>query len=436
MKKYVCILLFITPILLLAQRPSPGMSQQKSILIKNAIIHDGNRNAFLGSVGFNNGIITYLQNPAMPDYQTPVFDTIIDANGQHLYPGFILLNTTLGLTEVDAVRATRDFSETGEMRSEVRSVIAYNTDSKIIPTVRNNGVLLAQPTPQGGIISGQSGIVQLDAWNWEDAVILIEDGIHLHWPSRIRTYTPWDDEQASYRFQNNRTKNIYQIEKLFLEGYQYHLSKDSKPVNHKLAAMDGLFTGKKNLYLHADSENEIMESVLFFESLHVKNIVLVGASSAYSILSFIKSHNLSVILSRIHALPSHEDHPIHQPYRLPALLDSAGILFSIDYSGDMEAMGSRNLPFTAGTAVAYGLDYEAAVSVLTLQAARIIGIDDKYGSIQPGKSATFFLTAGDALDMSSNLLTKAYIDGRLINLGSHQYDLYKQYLHKYGLKER
>ena len=108
---------------------------------------------------------------------------IIDANGKHLYPGFIAANSTLGLVEIDAVRSTRDLDELGDFLPHIRSLVAYNAESKIIESVRPNGVLIAQVSPRGGIISGKSSIMQLDAWNWEDAVIKIDEGVHLNWPS-------------------------------------------------------------------------------------------------------------------------------------------------------------------------------------------------------------------------------------------------------------
>lgn len=415
-----------------AQRPAPATPQHKSILITNATIHTGNGNAFIGHVGFRNGKIDFV---GTSDTQPPKYDTLIDATGQHLYPGFILLNTTLGLREVDAVRATLDYAETGEIKPEVRSIIAFNTDSKIIPTVRNNGILIAQPTPRGGIIPGQSGVVHLDGWNWEDALIQMEVAIHLNWPSRIRRYYPWEDQAESANFQKERQLKLQNLRKLFEDAKAYLALKQPTFFNQKLAAMKGLFSGEKKLFLHAELENDIIESVLFLKEMEVKHIVLVGGYEAYKILPFIKTHQIPIILPRTHSLPKYQDDDIALPFKLPFILDTANVLVSIDYSGEMEAMGSRNLPFTAGTCVAYGLPYEKAVQLITLNAAKILGIDHRLGSIEPGKEATFFLSRGDALDMSTNKLSYAFIQGRSIKLNSHQEDLYQMYMNKYELKE-
>ncbi len=435
MKKFFLIVVFILSEsfhLISAQRPAPAPPQSKSILITNAIIHTGKGNSFTGHVGFKNGKIDFVGEQQI---KPPKYDSIIDANGMHLYPGFILLNTTLGLREVDAVRATRDYAETGEIKPEVRTVIAFNTDSKIIPTVRNNGILIAQPVPRGGLVSGQSSIVQLDAWNWEDAVIKMEDGLHVIWPSRIRRYYPWEDVTESGNFQKERQQKLQELRKLFEDARAYHTAKQPAVFNQKLAAMKELFTGEKKLFLHVSHATDIMESVLFFKELEVNKIVLVGAYEAYKILDFVKKHQLPVILQRPHHLPVYEDDPIDLPYKLPFILDTAGITVSIDYAGDMEAMGSRNLPFVAGTCVAYGLPYEKAVQLISYNAAKILGIDQHTGTIEPGKDATFFLSRGDALDMSTNKLVHAFIQGRNLNLDSHQEVLYRMYINKYNISE-
>jgi imidazolonepropionase-like amidohydrolase len=420
---------------LLAQRPSPAPKQNKSILIFNAVVHNGVGETFTGAVGFENGKITMVQQGSTISSSAMRYDTLINAEGKHLYPGFILMNTTLGLREVDAVRATRDYSETGEMKPELRSVIAFNTDSKIIPTVRSNGVLIAQPTPRGGIVPGHSGLVQLDAWNWEDATLKMEDGLHINWPTRTKRSYPWEDEQQRSKFTAERNRRVNELQQLFEDAYAYYLQKQPEVFNQKLASMKGLFEGEKNLYVHANYQYDIIDAVDFFKKLHVKKIVIVGGYEASKILPFLKKNQLPIILQRVHGLPDNDDDHVYLNYQLPAILDTAGILFTVDYSGDMEAMGSRNLAFTAGTCVAHGMNYENAVKMITYNAAKISGIENRVGSIEVGKDATFFLSKGDALDMMTQQLTHAFIEGRNIDLSSHQTELYEMYNEKFGIKE-
>ena len=133
------------------------------------------------------------------------FDTIYKVYNKHIYPAFIAPNTTIGLTEIDAVRATHDYAETGNINPNIRSLIAYNTDSKIINTVRTNGILIAQVTPQGGLISGQSSVVYLDGKNWQDAVLKADDGIHINWPNSYYK-TGWWAEPGKTKIKNTKIK--------------------------------------------------------------------------------------------------------------------------------------------------------------------------------------------------------------------------------------
>lgn len=417
-----------------AQRPVPGPVQTKSILLINGTAHIGDGTRIeKAAIGFRGGKIVLVEDMQAPSLRQDEYDTVIDASGKHIYPGFILLHTTLGLREVDAVRATLDYGETGELKPEVRSVMAWNTDSRIIPTVRRNGVLLAQPTPQGGLISGQSGLVQLDAWNWEDAVIRMEDGVHIHWPARWRSIGSMEETEL-LKIQEERTAHLQLLTDLLQRAKAHYLQGKTAPYNLKCTALHGLFDGSKTAYLHVESAYEIMESVNFLENLGVKKIVLVGASNGLEVLPFIAEHHLPVILHRLHHLPVHADDDVRLPYKMASIFSEAGITVALSYDGDMEAMGSRNLPFLAGTAVAYGMDYEKAVQLITLNAAKITGTDQRLGSLTVGKDATLFISDGDALDMLTNRLSHAWISGREITLDSFQEELWQRYSGKYGVK--
>jgi len=164
----------------------------------------------------------------------------------------------------------------------------------------------------------------------------------------------------------------------------------------------------------------------------VKKLVLKAGGNIYEAADLLKEHHVPVILRRTHILPDVPDDPVDAPYSLPYRMYKAGVLFCLDYSGDMEAMGCRNLPFLAGTAAAYGVPQEEALKLITLNTAKILGIDARYGSLEPGKSATLFISEGDALDMKSNKLSHAFIDGRALQLDDHQAGLNRMYLQKYG----
>jgi hypothetical protein len=252
-------------------------------------------------------------------------------SGQHVYPGLILPNTTLGISEVESIRATVDDEEVGALNPNVRSVIAYNTDSDVIPTVRLNGVLLAQSTPRGGLLSGQSSVVQLDAWNWQDALVKADDGLHLTWPQQVVRLNPAEDAVALTRRQEARVTQLRDLESLLSEAAAYRKQPAGRKENLRLSSMGGLFDGTKTLYVHADYGKELIESVRFARRLGVQKVALVGARDAWMVLDFLKQNDVAVVLSRVHALPRRDGDDYDQPYKLPAQLQAAGVRFCLDY---------------------------------------------------------------------------------------------------------
>lgn len=414
-----------------AQNPTPAKPQSKSILINDVTVHDGTGDVFTNaSVGLKDGKIVYLSY--MRGNQDGLqWDTVIEAKGKHIYPGLIALNTFLGLSEIEAIRATNDYAEVGGNNPSARALIAYNTDSKVTPTVRSNGVLLAQITPQGGLISGSSSIVNLDAWNWEDASYKADEGIHLNWPS-MRIYFGNGAEQEEYeKKQKERIhKEIESIETLFADAYAYQLTANPLNKNLHLEAMRGLFNGTKKLYIHADYVKEIIAAINLCNKFKLK-FVLVGGADAGLVLNLLKENQVAVILGKTHSLPNRDDEAIDAPYTLPKKLKDAGILFALSCDGFWQV---RNLPFIAGTAAAYGLSKEEALRTITLNAAIITGIDNTVGSIAVGKDATFLVCDGDLLDMKSSTINTAYTQGRKIDLNNIQYQLYEKYKMKYNLK--
>jgi hypothetical protein len=408
-----------------AQVPAPGPAQKKTMVIVGGTLHVGDGTVRENvAIGIEGGKITFVHDAATVRLNPNDAD-IIKAEGKHIYPGFILPNTTLGLTEIEAVRATNDFREVGGINPNVRSIIAYNTDSKVVPTVRCNGVLAAQITPRGGLVSGLSSIVQLDAWNWEDAAVSTDDGLHVNWPSR-HNRSGWWAEPGGTTPNDKYAEQVNELRDLLLKAKAYAVSQP-KEQNLRLAACAGLFNGSRRLFVHVDDARSITESILLLKEWGIKLPVIVGGAEAPRVADFLKQHDVSVVLRRVHDLPLQEDDAYDRPYSLAAMLHRAGVRFCLSYEGDMEAMGARNLPFTAGTAVAFGLPQEEAVKAISLSAAQILGIDDRMGTVAPGKDATLFISTGDALDMRTNNLELALIQGRRLDLGNHQADLYRKF---------
>ena len=429
MKKQFIILFFLMASISYCQQ-DPAPKQTKVVTIVGATAHIGNGEVIENSLLiFEDGIITIITDASTT--KIPYRGTIINAKGRHIYPGFIAPNTTLGLAEIDAVRATKDFDEIGAMNPHIRSIIAYNTESKVTETMRPNGVLIGQITPRGGSISGTSSVVQFDAWNWEDALIKQDIGIHLNWPNSYRRGRWWLDEPKGYKPNDKYTSNIETILNYMNEAKAYG-KLNSQIKNEAFIAMQGLFDGSKKLFVHSQGEKEMIDAITLLKEKGVKNIVLVGAYEAYKIIPFIKNNNIPILLQRVHSIPKNQDDDYDFPYKLAKLLTNNGILVALQTAGQMERMNTRNLPFYAGQVVGQGLEKEKALQLITLNPAIILGIDANYGSLEKGKSATLFISEGDALDMRTNILTHAFIDGREISLSTHQSELYNKFSKKYN----
>lgn len=406
-------------ILLLAIFMSTQLSAQR-ILLLHGTAHIGNGQVLeSAAIGVVNDRIAFVKNSLTQTFAKEDWDTIINCNGQHFYPGLVSANNTLGLTEIDAVRATRDFNDVGDWNPHVRTQIAYNAESKVVETVRTNGVLLVQATPRGGWISGSSAVMKLSGWNWEDATVLADDGIHLNWPADPKNYLAQKRE----------------IEQFFELAKTYALDRDEQITDLRLEAMKACFVGQKRVYIHAESIQQITDVIDFAAAFQVKYPVIVGGRDAHLVGAKLKDAKIPIMLSRIHSLPSSEDDLTFLPYQLPFLLKTQGIKFCIQNDGDMQPMNTRNLPFQAGTTMAYGLTEEDALQSISLSVCQIMGIDKDYGSLEAGKKATFFVSKGPALDMRTNQLTHILVDGQFISTSNFQEQLYLKYRKKYNIQK-
>jgi imidazolonepropionase-like amidohydrolase len=432
MKNILLIILFNCSLgTIVAQVPSPGKKQEKDILLLGATAHLGNGKVIENSaVAFSNGKLVLVADARTIKIDKASYGEVYELQGKHIYPGFIAPNVTLGLSEIEAVKASVDEYEIGHFNPHIRSLIAFNTESKIIGTVRANGVLISQATPRGGRISGTSSVVQLDAWNWKDAVVKEDDGIHVNWPRMYRS-SGWWAEPGGMNKNENYQKEIDELSAFFSESNAYLSLENVTEKNIVYEGMNGVFNGKKRVYFHADYVKDLIQIIAFIRKHEIKFPVIVGGYDAYLIADMIKDYNIPIILRKLHELPMRPEDDINLPYKIPSILLEKGIVFCLQNSGDMEAMNTRNLPFLAGTAAAWGVPYEEAVKSISLNAAKILGVDHILGSIEVGKHATLFVSNGDALDMKTNAVELAFIEGRKVNLDNHQIQLYEKYKEKY-----
>jgi len=427
--KYLVILTLFSCIGNSFAQQTPASKQSEAITIVGATAHLGNGEVIENSlIIFEDGKITQVMDATATKMQYR--GRIIEAEGKHVYPGFIAPNATLGLVEIDAVRATDDEDEIGSMLPHIRSVIAYNAESKIVESMRPNGVLMGQIVPRGGRISGTSSIVQFDAWNWEDATIKEDDGLHINWPSSFTRGRWWDGEDPSVKPSEDYKEDLLKLEEFFVAAKAY-LKGGHDKTNLAYDAMKNVFTGNKRVYVHVDGKKEILDVIDFKKDHDLEHLVIVGGYEAHKAIEDLKKNNIPVLVQRPHDRPESEDHDYDFPYKLAGILHNKGVLVALEGSGSMERMNTRNLPFYAGTTGAYGLGKEEALKLITSNTAKILGIDDMVGTLEKGKVATLFVSEGDALDMRGNILSHAFIQGREVSLETHQTELYKRYMEKY-----
>lgn len=417
----ICLLILITALSHAQENVYPAPAQQGNIALTHATIHLGNGQVLQDAmIVFGNGKIMSV-GPTEPIKDNA---KVIDCSGKQIYPGLISACTNLGLNEIGAVRSTRDEYELGDINPSVRSVIAYNTDSKIINTVRNNGILLVNIVPNGGMISGASSVMQMDAWNWEDAVYKMDGGIHFRIPYLLR----FSENDESIK---ENTKRIEDVKDFFREAKAYLAETKHEHTNLKFEAVKGLFDKTQTLFAHCELVKEMMIAVEFAKEFGFKTAI-IGGSESWKIADYLKENNISVVLDQMHTLPNIQDDDVDLPYKLPYLLQQAGVSYCI--SDQDEQNRYRNLPFEAGVAVGYGLTKEQALQSITLSAAKILGIDDRTGTLETGKDANIVVSDGDILDIKTNNVIYAFIQGRQISLDDKQKQLYQKYMYKYGLK--
>ncbi len=348
---------------------------------------------------------------------------VFDASNKHIYPGLIALDTTMGLVEVEMMRPSNDAYEVGFINPQLEAISAFNPDSEIIPTVRVNGITHAQVVPQGDGLAGQSALVSMDSWTIEDALVESNKQFHLYWP-----YIRWISSDADKRQEQlgDLNKRVNKVHDAFTDAHRYQLALKAGKVNKtdlRWQSLTPLFDGDAQLFIHAQSQKQIEEAIALSKMYGFK-IVIVGGYDAWRLADALGEVNAKVIYTQTLSLPKRKDEPIDLAFKIPALLKQADIPFALGFSSDWN---SRNLPFAAGQTVAYGLTKSQALQSITLDAAKILDIDDM-GAIAPGFKANMIIATGDILDPMQAGIEAVYIDGRKIDLNNRHQQLYQKYL--------
>jgi len=413
----------------------PGAAQQEPVALVGGTVHPVSGGVIeTGTVVFDKGIITVVGVNAV----VPAGARRIDVTGLHVYPGLIESVSRLGLTEINSVRATVDYVETGTINPNVRAETAVNPDSERIPVTRANGIAVAATLPDGGLVSGNAAVLMLDGWTWEAMTLKACAGLVINWPA-MRYTGAYGMQSARNNAREETKKNLEVLEQAFTEAEAYLAAKGAlgKPDAHvpetdlRWEAMIPVLRGEEPVWVIASRAEEIISAVEFCDR-HGLKMVLFGGADAPEVADLLVRKEIPVVAVPILELPARRHDPYDLQYTLPVRLFEAGVTCVI--AGGTGYGNERNLPYHAGMAAAFGLPKEEALKAVTLNAARILGVGDRIGSIEPGKDATLIVTTGDPLEIATSV-EMMFIQGRTVDLSNRQTELYEKYLLKYSQED-
>lgn len=354
----------------------------------------------------------------------PAGAEVVDLAGKHLYPGFVHPGSALGLTEIGAVRSTNDVSEMDDNNADLRAEVAFNADSLLLPETVAGGVLTAHVAMGGGVISGTTAVMRLEGWNWRDMSMSAPAGLRLNFP-RVSTGDDEEEEEGE-----SSSKALEELDQMIEQARHYAKAKaaGTVAVDPKMEGLLPLLKGEMPLHLFADDKAQIEKALDWAKEKGFEKLVLFTGQDARYVAERLAEDEVPVVVAGTLELPEREWEAYDTPFTTPKVLHDAGVRFAIgDSASGFGASNSRNLPFHAAQAAAFGLPKDVALRSVTLAAAEILGVADHVGSIDVGKEATFFVSNGDPLEIRTSI-ERVWIQGREIDLENrHQYRLYQKY---------
>jgi imidazolonepropionase-like amidohydrolase len=358
---------------------------------------------------------------------------VVDCSGKHIYPSLFPAATVLGLVEISAVRATLDTSELGDVNPQARADFAMNFDSELLPVARSAGILIAGITPTGGIVSGAAAVMKLDGWTREDATLRAPAAITVTWPDLAIDRSP--AARSSVRLQERRRdEDVRKLKDVFAEARAYAKAKGAEgragvprhDVDARLEALVPAVEGRVPVLVVANTTAQIRAALAWAKEDGLR-IAILGGADAWRVAGEIAQAKTPVILDTVLDLPIRPDEPYDARFAAAGILAKAGVAVAFnDGLTPFAAATVRSLPHQAAAAVAFGFPREKAVEAMTLEPARILGVADRVGSLEPGKDATLIVTDGDILDLRTHVVA-AYLDGRPLDLTDKQKRLYERY---------
>src|SRR5688572_28186859 len=409
-----------------AQVMMPVAPQSQPVVLRGATIHTVSRGVIPnGTIVLEGGKITAIGT----NVTVPRGAKVVDVTGKHIYPGLIDAYSTVGITEIGAVDVSNDIQELGDFNPNVRAEVAVNAESRHIGTTRSAGVLVAFSTPGGGLVSGLSSAMSLEGWTWEEMSMKGAAALNVNWPdpiARPRRFGGGGPGGGNQPAPRTYAEQVQMLKDCFSEARAYRdavKAKQQVRTDARYAAMIPALDGEIPVIVAANGVAQINDAITWGKEEGLR-VVIRGGADAIHVAGRLKAENVPVILTSTMAAPERDHEAYDAAYSTPARLHKAGVKFAI--SGGAGALYTNRLPFEAGVAVAFGLPEEEALKAVTLNAAELMGVSDKVGSLDVGKEATLLITTGTPLDMTSNI-EQAYIQGREINM----MDIHKWFFQKY-----
>ncbi|MGD2070288.1 MAG: amidohydrolase family protein [Gemmatimonadota bacterium] len=403
--------------------------QSETIALTGATIHTVTNGVIEnGTIVFDDGTITAIG----ADVEIPDGARVVDVDGKHIYPGLIDVYTTVGLSEIGAVDMSNDVSEVGDFNPDIRTEVAVNAESRHIGTSRSAGVLTALPTPSGGIISGMSSALALEGWTYEEMSLESAAALNVNWPNPNpgrRGFGGFGQFGQNQEDRPSYAERVQQLKDFFAEARAYKAAVDAGEDIRSDSRYDALMPVLDReipVVVAASSAAQINDAITWAAEEDVR-LVIRGGNDAIHVADRLVAEDVPVILTSTMDAPDRDYEAYDGAYRRAADLYEAGVKIAI--SGGSGALGTDRLPYEAGVAVAFGLPEEEAIKAVTINAAEMFGLDDRIGSLETGKQATFLITTGDPLDMMNDI-EGAYIQGRELDLNDIQKFFFEKYMTK------
>ena len=410
-----------------AQNAIPAPKQSKPIALVGGTVHPVSGPAIEhATVVFDGGKITAVG----ANVPVPAGAERVDVAGKHVFPGLIDAYNSVGLEEIGlGSPGTVDQAETGSINPSVRAEVAFHQESEHIPVARSGGITLVFVCPQGGTISGLSAAMLMEGWTWEEMTLKNRLALVVNWPTMVYTPNPFS-QQTKEDWLKQRNQNLDALKHAFDDARAYRTAKQAKgaslDTDPRWEAMIPVLEGTVPVVVNASELSQIEAALAFADEQKVR-LILAGARDAWRVTDKLKANEVSVIVTDIQTAGRRWE-PYDAVFSLAKKLNDAGVKYCI--TGDRSSSNSRNVPFHAAQASAYGLPYDEAVKAITLYPAQIFGLSDRVGSIDVGKDANLLITDGDVLEISTTI-HQVYIQGRKVDMRDKHTRLYEKYEEKY-----